>query len=286
MELSCQLYALVALPPGKDTLDGHQSRFGHLGEEKLIDPIGNWNRANSHGHNLLFRKIDNRRCRCTEFAVIWSLDIAGDFTIGEYNAGERKHQKEKGQAGTVQRVRWAHIGLLNLLTFKWRVVRKRNTAHETGLSRAWGDASVSRTHQQRSARSQLYTTRHQNEWEVTSSPWCVASRVTGNFQFRCSAFSILILANTPILIRYFDIIYFVKFDWITLFIQDTKKYVFCTYICVYIRSYIVTTFFAVIYTTLSKLHADIYNLLQYNKLHGHFILHYSIFVRNVKHVGS
>ena len=121
MVLSCRFYALVALPPGKDTLDGHQGRFGHLGEEKLIALIGNWNRANSHGHNLLFRKIDNRRCCCTEFAVIWSLDIAGDFTIGEYNAGERKHQKEKGQAGMVQRVRWAHIGLLNLLTFKWRV---------------------------------------------------------------------------------------------------------------------------------------------------------------------
>jgi hypothetical protein len=47
MEVSGQLHALAALPPGKKNqypldrrLDGHQSRSERRGDEKILDPTG------------------------------------------------------------------------------------------------------------------------------------------------------------------------------------------------------------------------------------------------------
>jgi len=151
--------------------------------------------------------MGNRRGQWTEFAVIWSLDKTGDFTIGVYNAGEWKHGKEKGHAGMFQTVRWTHVKLLNLLTFKWgvelgNVVQRMRRGY-------WGRAAmrhiVACAQTAERPGSQQHTTRDQHEWAVTSSPQvCVASCVRRNFHFYCLALSILILVQYPFRVGLFN----------------------------------------------------------------------------------
>ena len=135
--------------------------------------------------------MGNRRGQCTEFAVIWSLDKTGDFTIGVYNAGEWKHRKEKGHAGMFQSVRWSHVNLLNLLTFKWGVELGNVVQRmRRGLLRACGDASQcrARLHKQQSApgRNSIQPATGMNEkWRHHLGVYCVMCETQLSFLLLC-----------------------------------------------------------------------------------------------------